>query len=307
MKNYKKIISFLVITSIIISLFTACNTKKEDAESASNSGTIRIGHKNFTEQRILGQMFAALIEEKTGRKTDVKEFGGTNIAFEALKSGEIDIYPDYTGTAYGAILGLNELNNPDEIYDYVVKVYKDEFNVIWGSQLGFNNTYTFAVLPEIAEKYNLKTISDLKKVAPELKFISTTEFLERSDGLPGVKEAYGGFEFAKELSMDPGIRYAAISEKQGDLMDAFSTDGKLLEYNLVVLEDDKGFFPPYYVAPLFNGDFYENNSDVYDALEQLKDIISDEDMMKMNYEVDTNGINEREVAEDYLKEKGLID
>jgi osmoprotectant transport system substrate-binding protein len=136
--------------------------------------------------------------------------------------------------------------------------------------------------------------------------VSTTEFLERSDGLPGVAEVYGGFNFLNTVSMDPGLRYAAISERQGDVMDAFSTDGKLIEFDLVVLEDDKGFFPPYYVAPLLNGEFAEKNPDVAETLSVLKDSISESEMQQMNFEVDNNGVNEKEVARNFLKEKGFI-
>lgn len=296
----KKLRSILIVSLLIVAMVTllsGCGTKNK---------VIKIGHKNFTEQRILGQMFAVLIEENLGYQTDVTEFGGTNIAFEALKTGEIDMYPDYTGTAYGAILGLDELKDPQAVYDYVKETYKNDFNIIWLNQLGFNNTYTFAVVPEVAEEYNLKTFSDLSKVANQLTMVSTTEFLERSDGLPGVAEVYGGFNFLNTVSMDPGLRYAAIAERQGDVMDAFSTDGKLIEFDLVVLEDDKSFFPPYYVAPLLNGKFAEDNQDIVDALNVLNENISEGEMQQMNFEVDNNGLNEKEVAKNFLKEKGLI-
>ncbi len=289
-----KVAVFFILVAVI---FSGCAKKEK---------VIQIGHKNFTEQRILGQMFSVLIEEKLGYKTEVKEFGGTNIAFEALKTGAIDMYPDYTGTAYGAILGQDALKDPQEVYAYVKKAYQEDFNIVWLNQLGFNNTYTFAVVKEVAEKYNLKTFSDLSKVAGELRMVSTTEFLERSDGLPGVVETYGGFEFMNTVSMDPGLRYAAISTGEGDVMDAFSTDGKLIEFDLVVLEDDKGFFPPYYVAPILNGKFAEDYQDVVKVLDVLNDFISEGEMQQMNYEVDNNGVDEKEVAKAFLVKKGLI-
>lgn len=293
----KKIILLMLVFMLVLSS-AACG-KKDDV--------IKIGHKNYTEQRILGQIFAVLIEAKTDQKVNVTEFGGTNIAFEALKSGEISMYPEYTGTAYGAILAQSELKDPNEVYNYVKKAYKDEFDVKWGLPLGFNNTYTFAVRPEVAKEYDLKTFTDLSKVAPELIMISTTEFLERTDGLPGVMKEYGEFEFGDTKSMDPGLRYAAIDQKQGHVMDAFSTDGKLIEFELVVLEDDKGFFPPYYVAPIVNGEFAKENPEIFDLLVTLGNSISEADMQQMNYEVDMIGTNERDVAENFLKSAGLID
>jgi osmoprotectant transport system substrate-binding protein len=290
----------LVLVVALAILFTL-------AGCGSDNEVIQIGHKNYTEQRILGQMFAVIIEEETGKETEVTEFGGTNVTHEALKIGEIAIYPEFTGTAYGSILGQSELKDPTAVYDYVKEVYENEFNIIWGTPLGYNNTYTFAVRPEVAEEYNLKTFTDLSKIAPELTMIATAEFLERNDGLPGVVEVYGGFEFKDEVSMDPGLRYTAIEQKEGQVMDAFSTDGKLIEFDLVVLEDDKGFFPPYYVAPILNGEFYEENPKVVEALLQLGDLVSESEMQQMNYEVDTVGTNERTVAENFLREKGLID
>ena len=266
----------------------------------------KIGHKNFTEQRIVAQMISVLIETETGKKTEVTEFGGTNIVFEALKNDEVDIYPEYTGTAYGAVLAQDELKDPQKVYDYVKEEYMNQWGITWGGAMGFNNTYTFAVRPEIAQQYNLKTFSDLSKVASELRMISTTEFMERSDGLPGIKSTYGGFEFKDEKTLDPGLRYAAIDQNEGDVMDAFSTDGKLIEFGLVVLEDDKNFFPPYYAAALYRKGFAEENKDIYDAVEKLAGMISDKEMQELNFEVDNKGTNERTVAENFLKAKGLI-
>lgn len=293
----KKVLVILISIGLLLSL-TACG---------GNEDVIKIGHKNFTESRILGQLFAVVIEDKTEKEVDVKEFGGTNVVLEALKSGEVDLYPEYTGTAYGAILEQSELKDPTAVFEYVEAAYKEQFGIVWGQQLGFNNTYTFAVRPEVAEAYDLKTFSDLSEIANELTMISTVEFLERNDGLPGVASLYGGFEFEETISMDPGLRYAAIDQEQGQVMDAFSTDGKLIEFELTILEDDLGFFPPYYVAPIFNGEFNDVNPEVYDALLLLANAITEDDMQQMNYEVDTLGTSEREVAENFLKSKGIIE
>ncbi len=294
----KKLISFILLCVLALSL-SACG--------GSSEKTIEVGHKNYTEARVLGQMFALVIENHTDYKVNITEFGGTNVVFQALKSGDVHIYPEYTGTAYGSLLGESGLSDPQEIYTFVEKAFLEQHDIVWGKQLGFNNTYTFAVRPEIAEQYNLKTYSDLSKVAPELTFISTPEFVEREDGLIGAKKTYGGFEFGDIKTMDPGLRYTAINQKEGDLMDAFSTDGKLIEYELVILEDDKNFFPPYYLAPIFNGEFAKENPDVVEALEKLENIADESIMQNLNYEVDTNGRNERNVVEEFLKEKGIID
>ncbi len=293
----KKSICFILVSSLLGIVLTGCGAKNT---------TVKITHKNFTEQRILGQMFAVMIENNSEYKTEVKELGGTNICLEAIKSGNMDLYPDYTGTAYTAILQQDTLNDPQEIYEYVKSTYKKQFDIEWLDPLGFNNTYTFAVRPEVAEKYNLKTFSDLSKVASELRFIVTAEFLERADGLPGVQSTYGGFEFKQVNAMDPGLRYTAIKENAGDVMDAFSTDGKIIEYGLVILEDDKKFFPPYYVAPLVNGKFASKHPEIVDILNQLANQIDEEAMQKMNFQVDEQGMSERDIAEAFLKSKGFI-
>jgi osmoprotectant transport system substrate-binding protein len=295
-KLFRNILIFMAIV-----VFAACGKKEEKVE------TITVGHKNFTEQRVLGQIFAVMIENHTEYKTDVKELGGTQLAFEAVKSGDIALYPHYTGTGYSIILKQTELKDSDAVYEYVKNEYKGkDYNLEYLKPLGFNNTYTLSIRPETAEKYNLKTFSDLAKVSDQLILGATMEFLEREDGMIGLKKVYEGMEFKDEKGLDGGIRYAAIRDGKTDVADAFSTDGKLLEYNLVILEDDKNFFPPYYAAPLLNGEFAATHPEVKEALEKLADQITETEMQNMNYKVDEQGLPARVVAEEFLKEKGLI-
>jgi osmoprotectant transport system substrate-binding protein len=283
-----------------IVVFAACGKKEAEVE------TIKIGHKNYTEARVLGQLFAVMIENHTDYKTDVKELGGTKIAFEALKSGDINLYPEYSGTAYAALLNESGLSDPDEVYQFVKEKLKAENNLEFLKPLGYNNTYTLAVRAETAEKYNLKTFSDIAKVSNELVMGATMEFLEREDGMLGLKKIFPGMEFKEEKALDGGLRYTAIKDSKTDVADAFSTDGKLITYNLVILEDDKNFFPPYYVAPLLNGEFAEAHPEVSEALGKLSGQINETEMQNMNYRADEEGIPARAVAEEFLKEKGLI-
>jgi osmoprotectant transport system substrate-binding protein len=290
--------NLVLIMAIVV--FAACG--KKEAEVA----TIKIGHKNYTEARVLGQLFAVMIENHTDYKTDVKELGGTKIAFEALKSGDINLYPEYSGTAYAALLNESGLSDPDEVYQFVKEKLKAENNLEFLKPLGYNNTYTLAVRAETAEKYNLKTFSDIAKVSNELVMGATMEFLEREDGMLGLKKIFPGMEFKEEKALDGGLRYTAIKDSKTDVADAFSTDGKLITYNLVILEDDKNFFPPYYVAPLLNGEFAEAHPEVSEALGKLSGQINETEMQNMNYRADEEGIPARAVAEEFLKEKGLI-
>lgn len=298
----KKITKLLIIVTLILSVtaLAACSS------GADQKATIRIGHKNFTEQRILGQIFAAVIEDKTDYATDIKEFGGTQLLFEAITNNEIDVYGDYTGTLYTVMLKQEGENNPDKVKEIVQREIEAAYPLHLLEPLGFNNTYTLSVDKAVAEKYNLKTLSDLEEFGPELRLGATMEFLERPDGMPGVKELYG-ITFKEEVGLDPGIRYTAIQNGDVDLIDAFSTDGKIKEYELVILEDDKQFFPPYYVMSLIHDDAYENYPEAVKALKSLENQISEEEMQEMNYLVDEEGMPERKVAEDFLKSKGIID
>lgn len=272
----------------------------------ADAKVIKVGHKNYTEQRILGEIFGQLIEANTDYTTEVIEFGGTSIVFEALKAREVDVYAEYTGTAYGAILAQSELKDPQAVYDYVAKEYKEQFDVEWLPELGFNNTYTFSVRREVAEQYNIKTVSEMIEVADELRFAATVEFLAREDGLPGVKKYYKDFKFKEEMGIDPGLRYETIKSGKTDVIDAFSTDGKILEYDLVVMKDDKQFFPPYYAAPIMNGESYLAYPEVVAELEKLNRIMDDAAMLQLNYNVDVEKTPIEEVAHTFLVNAGLI-
>jgi osmoprotectant transport system substrate-binding protein len=290
--------NILLVMTIVV--FAACGKKEAEVE------TIKIGHKHFTEQRILGQLFAVMIENHTEYKTDIKQLGGTKLCFEAVKNGDIDLYPEYSGTACAAILNEGGLRGPDEVYNFAKEGLKAEYNLDYLDTLDFNNTYTLAVRPETAEKYNLKTFSDIAKVSGELVIGATMEFLEREDGMLGLKKAYPGMEFKEEEALDGGIRYTAMKDRKIDVTDAFSTDGKLITHKLVMLKDDKNFFLPAYVAPILNGEFTETHPDVVEALGKLAGQISDLEMQEMNYKVDEEGLPPKAVAEEFLKGKGLI-
>lgn len=293
----KKILK--VVTSLsALFVLAACGDSSEE--------TIQIGHKNFTEQRVLGQLYATMIEHHTDYDMEVTEFGGTSLVFEALNSDEIDLYGSYTGTLYATILKQAGETNPETVYDIVKDGMEAEYGIAMSESLGFNNTYTFSVPEEIAKQYHLETFSDLAEVSNELRLGVDLEFLEREDGLPGATKVYE-FDFADAKSLDPGIRYTALENGDVDVINAYSTDGKILEYNLTVLEDDKQFFPPYYGVTIYKDNFLEEYPEASDAVSMLDGQISDEEMQQMNYLVDEEGQPEQKVAEDFLREKGLID
>ena len=212
--------------------------------------TIIIGGKNFTEQDILVYIMRDIIEAKTDLKIETKAFlGGTNVVAQAIEKGDLHIYAEYTGTALINILGMEVMNDPQEVYTTVKTSYKDKKNLIWLEPFGFNNTYTLAMRRDKAEQLGIESFSDLAEHAPNLILGCTHEFLERPDGYEGLKKVYG-INFSDTKGLDPGLTYAAVRDGSVDVNDAFATDGRIPAFDLKVLKDDKLYFPPYYAAPV---------------------------------------------------------
>ena len=274
--------------------------------TSGNVPTLSIGSKDFTEQEVLGNMVADLIEDRTDITVNRKlSLGGTQVCFSAMQTGDIDLYVDYSGTAYTDVLKNPPISDMDQVYETVKKEYKEQFNMDVLKQMSFNNTYTLAVTQEMAEKNNLNKISDLSKIAGTLTSGATFEFLNREDGLPGLQETYG-FQFEKSLALDSSPRYTALKNGEVDIIDAFSTDGLLKKFELKTLEDDKKFFPPYYAIPIIRGEALEKYPEVAEILEELCPVLTNEVMIELNYMVDELQQSPAEVAESFLKEKGLI-
>lgn len=290
-----KKIGILILIAITV-LLGACGKKE--------SKIIKIGHKNFTEQRILGEMMAILIENETDYKAQVKELGGTMLVNQAMESGDIDLSMEYTGTGYLYLLKESGLKDSTKIYEFVKSSFAKK-GMMWLNPLGFNNTYAFAVKPELAKKYNLKTISDLTPIAKKLSIGELGDFFSREDGMPGITKTYG-FSFGKEVNMDAGLKYIAVDKGEIDVAVVYTTDGMLKKYNLVVLEDDKNFFPPYDAVPRVKNDFAKSHPKIVSELEKLGNIFSEEDFQNYNYQVDVLELPIKKVAEDALKEKGII-
>jgi osmoprotectant transport system substrate-binding protein len=191
------------------------------------------------------------------------------------------------------------------VYEIVKKEFEDRWNLIWLEPWGFNNTYTLAVKEEFAKENDIQTFSDLGKLADKLVFGCTMEFAERSDGYPGFKRAYG-YSFKEVKAMDPGLMYSAIDNDLVQVISAFATDGLLVAHKLKILKDDKNFFPPYFAAPLVNGEVLKRYPQIGDVLNRLANSITDEDMQQLNYMVDGEGRDAAEVARSFLKERGYI-
>ncbi|MEH7177706.1 ABC transporter permease/substrate-binding protein [Neobacillus vireti] len=267
---------------------------------------IVIGSKNYSEQLILGNMMAELIESKTDLEVERKlNLGGTQVAFGAINNGNIDAYVEYTGTGLVNILNQPAQSDSDKVYDYVKKEFKEKYGIDMFKPLGFNNTYAIAVRPDTAEQFNLNTVSDLAKISNGLIMGPTIEFSNREDGLIGLEQAYN-MEFKDVQAVDGGLRYTALDNQKSDVIDAFSTDGLIEEFGLKVLEDDKNFFPPYYAVPIVKEETLEKHPELKDVLNSLAGTLTDDKMRNLNYKVDSLKESPAKVAKEFLKEEGLI-
>lgn len=292
---------FLIVTGLI-----AYNTgPSADSRSGSTSEiqekTIIIGTKNFTEQLILGEIMAQLIETKTDLVVERRfNLGGTMICHGALVNGEIDIYPEYTGTALTAILNQDVVSDPEKALEVVSKTYRERFGLIWLKPLGFNNTYSMTIREGDARKEGWTTISDLSGEASGLKAGFTAEFSERPDGYPGLIKEYG-FRFGEVLDLDPSLMYEALSKGEVDVICAFATDGRIAAYNLKQLDDDLDFFPPYEAAPVIRAEVLEKHPEVGDILSMLEGHIDNKTMRRLNYQVDGKKRSPTQVAKQWCQ------
>lgn len=270
------------------------------------SDKIVIGSKNYTENNLLANMYAVLIEENTDVKVEKKlDLAGTDVVFKATTMGDVDIYPEYTGTVLVSILNEKPTSDPEKTYEIAKNGLKEKYDIEMLRPLGFNNTYTLAVTQDFAKKYKLETFSDLKKISNNATIGATMEFLGRDDGLSGVKEKYN-MNFKSEKGLDAGLRYTAINSGEIDVTDAFATDGLLKAFGLKVLEDDLKFFPPYYAVPVGRSDTFDKYPEVREELLKLEGLIDDETMRDLNYQCDKLGKETETVAREFLKSKGLI-
>ncbi|WP_068785812.1 glycine betaine ABC transporter substrate-binding protein [Paenibacillus phocaensis] len=305
MKKTKKTTMTMVLGTLVslALLLAACGSS---GSAGSGSGKeITIGSKNFTENVLLAHMMADLIEAKSDIKVKrTMNLGGSNVVWNALKNNEVQLYPDYTGTIV-ANYYQEQTGNSDETLEKTKELVKQD-HLAFLEPFGINNTYTLAVTRETADKYNLKTFSDLAKVSQDMVLGVEFEFLDRDDGYPGIQKLYS-MNFKDTKGMDHGIMYQAIEDGETDVTNAYATDAQIKVHNLVILEDDKEFFPPYDAGPVVRQDTLEQFPELTEILNALQGQLTEEEMQELNAQVDLEGLREDEVAHDFLVRKGLIE
>lgn len=292
----------LIILGLFIVIFGAyfsLNSKKDK--------TINIATKPMTEGYILGQMLTELIEQDTDLKVNITNGvgGGTSNIHPAIVKGEFDLYPEYTGTSWEAVL-KKEASYDESKFDELQKEYKEKYNLEYVNLYGFNNTYGLAVNKDIVEKYNLKTYSDLAKVSNNLIFGAEYDFFEREDGYKELQKIYN-MDFKKKIDMDIGLKYQAMKDKKIDVMVIFTTDGQLAISDVVVLEDDKKMYPSYRAGTVVRSEILSEYPELKPVLEKLNNILDDKIMADLNYQVESEGKKPEDVAREYLQEKGLLE
>ncbi|MEB2299170.1 osmoprotectant update ABC transporter permease/substrate-binding subunit OpuFB [Lysinibacillus xylanilyticus] len=300
--SFKKTIIALSIISVVafvMIIFPLLNFKENEE--------IVIAGKLGSEPEILINMYKLLIENETDLKVQLKPgLGKTSFVFNALKSGSIDIYPEFTGTAISEFLKEEAINNNQEdVYHQAKDGMLNKFGMVMLRPMSYNNTYALAVSKQMAEAYHLQTISDIKSIQETIKAGFTLEFNDREDGYLGIQNRYG-ITLSNITTMEPKLRYQAIESGNIDLLDAYSTDSEIRQYHLQVLADDQQLFPPYQGAPLLRKETLEKYPEIETALNKLANQITDDEMREMNYRVNVEGQKIEDVAREYLIKAGLL-
>jgi osmoprotectant transport system substrate-binding protein len=265
-----------------------------------------VGSKNFTEELLLGELYAQLLEHYDFRITRKLNLGGTQVAMAALRRGDIDLYPEYTGTALITELKLKPTGDAAATYKTVRDAYARDYQLVWLDPAPMNNTQALATTQAVAEKYDITTLSELSRAAPKLRLGAIPEFTTREDGLPGLQKAYGGFNFRDVKLFDIALRYRALQAGNVDVVVAFGTDGQILADSLLVFDDDKHFWPAYQVAPVVRQEAIDRFPALVTHLNQLSARLTDKTMRELNYAIDGGKQEPATVAHDFLTGIGFV-
>ena len=308
----KKITALFLTGALILSMAgCAGNGSKDKKEgSAGNEAQepVKIATKPMTEQFILGEMLKKLIEEKAGYEVELTKGigGGTSNIQPAMEKGEFDLYPEYTSSGWILVLGhkAGEVSD-DKMLAKLQEEYEEKFDMTWVGLYGKNNTYAVVVREDTAKKYNLETCSDLAAVSDQLVFGGNPDYIERADGLPGMSAAYG-FQFKEIKDIDIGLKYQALRNGDIDVTNGYTTDAQISQDDVRALKDDKSYQVNYFCSTVVRKDALEKYPKLKETLELMDGILTDQKMAELNYQVEEEGRDEAEVAEEFLKTSGLL-
>jgi len=297
----KRGLALILSLAILLSLAAGCKNK--------DSKKVIVGGKQYTEAQLTSEVIAKLIEAKTDLEVERKYDMPSAICFQSLKSGDIDIYPEYTGGMLLAYLKqeIEPGTAPQTTYDLAKKGFKDEFDLVVLESMGFNNTYANAISREFAIANNIKTNSDLAPFTSGLSYGAEHSFFDRADGFENMCLTYG-YNFLEKniVKMDVSLKYQSLRQGQMDVCCVYTTDGELAEFDVVVLEDDKHFFPAYYCCPVIRQDTLDKYPQIREALAPLKDCVSEADMVRYNALIGSGKMDIPSAAEEFIKEFKLM-
>ncbi|YAF95494.1 MAG: glycine betaine ABC transporter substrate-binding protein [Nodularia sp. CChRGM 3473] len=298
----KKFLILCILTCVMAVAIASCNF----STNITSRGDIVVASKDFTEQDILGELLAQQIENTTNLTvTRRPRLGGSFVCHNAIIAGQIDAYIEYTGTAFTGILKQQAINDPKVVHEKLKQAYAQQFNLEVMPSLGFENTFAMIVRGEDAKRYNIQTLSDAAKYTPQWRGGFGYEFLERQDGFPGLAKTYN-LSFAKPPQiMDLGLIYRALIQKQVDMIAGNSTDGQISRLGLVVLQDDKKYFPPYEAAPIVRQETLNKYPQLRNAINQITGKITADEMRQLNYLVEGELQDIKDVVREFRKSKGL--
>jgi osmoprotectant transport system substrate-binding protein len=299
-KRLPRFLSLALLVALFVPVLASCGV------GGSGSGaTINVGTKDFPEQYIIGNMYKLLLEE-AGFKVNLKTDLPTPAAQAAMVSKDLDLYPEYTGTGLVTVLKLPVQKDSQATFNAVSQGYKQQFNFVWLDPAPMNNVQAFGMTQEKSNSLGVKTLSDLAAKSGQLVMVGPAECPEREDCLKGLQTAYGNFKLKEYKAADAGLRYQAINSGQADVVVAFGTDGEIGQYKLVLLKDDKNFFPIYNIAPIVRQEVLDKNPKVKDALNKLAPKLTDDTMRALNLQVTADKKEPAAVAKQFLQDQGLI-
>ncbi|MBW4594039.1 MAG: ABC transporter substrate-binding protein [Brasilonema angustatum HA4187-MV1] len=294
----KKKITFFLVTFTLVMGIVSCQFNK-------SGGDIVVASKGLGEQAILSELLAQQIEATTNLKVELRDLMGTFVCHQAITTGKIDAYVEYTGTAFTAILKQRVINDPKEVYQRLKQAYAQQFNLEVMKSLGFENTFAMIISGEDARRYNIQTLSEAAQYAPQWRAAFGYEFMDREDGFPGLSKTYGLHFAQSPRIMDLGLLYRALLQKQVNIISANSTDGQISRLGLVVLKDDKQYFPPYEATPIVRKETLQKHPELRKAIAQLSGKISASQMRHLNNLVEGELRDVKEVVSEFRKANGL--
>lgn len=301
MKKWKSRVLLSFVSLVLVCASAGCSGEKDE-------NTVTIIDGDFAEMKFFTQIAKILIEDKTSLKVNVQDSMASSLAFEQIKAGKMDIYMSYDGSLLAAYLGKDPSDVPEgtSLYDYASQLGQETANVMLTPKLGEENTYIVAVNRGLADKYNLKCVSDLTEYAPSLVFAAEHEFFDEGSTHYDAFVDFYGLSFKEGTTIDRGLKYTGMSSGNMDVTVVYTTDGLNRKFDLVTLEDDKNFFPEYNGAYLVRADLYKDFPELESVFDSLAGKFSDEVCTEMNYRIDVENEDPHDVAYDFLKENGFL-